>query len=94
MSQITVMTPEQIQALVDRTIERVLAIVQAQKPEKKLLTSKDVEEEYGIFERNLERWRAEGIGPQYTTIGRRIYYERTILDTYIKAGRVNVAGAD
>jgi hypothetical protein len=92
MTQVAVMTPEQIEALVDRTTERALAAVQALKPGKKLLSGKEVEEEYGISERTLERWRNEGIGPQYTTVGRRIYYERIVLDAYIEAGRVKTCG--
>lgn len=92
MSQIAIMSPEEIQALVDQITERALAVFREKKPGKKLLSGKDVEREYGIAERNLERWRAEGIGPQYTTIGRRIFYERMIMDAYIEAGRVKTAG--
>ena len=92
MSQIVVLTPEQVQALVEQTTERALLAVREKKPGKKLLSGKEVEKEYGISERNLERWRAEGIGPQYTTIGRRIFYERALLEDYIEAGRVKTTG--
>ncbi len=92
MSQIAVMTQEQIQAIVRQAIQQVLPAVEAKRPGKKLLSGKEVEEEYGISERNLERWRGEGIGPQYTTIGRRVFYERAVLDAYIEAGRVRTTG--
>ncbi|MCL1985813.1 MAG: hypothetical protein FWG59_05135 [Betaproteobacteria bacterium] len=92
MTQVAFMTPEQIAAIVDKTTERALAAVQTMKPGRKLLSSKEVEEEYGILERNLERWRHLSIGPQYTTIGRRVYYERVILDAFIEAGRVRTTG--
>lgn len=95
MSQIAIMTTEQLEAFVDRVLQRALPAAGAGQPSgKKLLSGKEVEEEYGISERNLERWRSEGIGPQYTTIGRRIFYERAVLDAYIRAGRVKTAGGD
>jgi hypothetical protein len=40
--------------------------------ERKLLSARDMEQEYGIPKRTLEHWRAEGIGPEYTTVGGRI----------------------
>ena len=73
-------------------MRRVLPVTQAVKTDKRLLTGKEVQEEYGISERNLERWRGEGVGPQYTTVGRRVFYERSVLDAYIESGRVKTTG--
>lgn len=91
-SPVAVMTPEQIQSVIDRAIECALTAVREKRPGKKLLSQKEVEAEYGISARNLERWRYEGVGPQYTTIGRRVFYERVVLDAYIVDGRVKTTG--
>jgi hypothetical protein len=61
------------------------------KHEKKLLSARDIESEYGIAKRTLEHWRNGGTGPEYTTVGGRIMYERVRFDKYIAAGRVRPA---
>jgi hypothetical protein len=58
---------------------------------KRLLSGSEVAKEYGISKRTLEHWRAEGSGPEYTTVGGRIMYERDRLEKYIAAGRVRPA---
>jgi hypothetical protein len=55
---------------------------------KRLLSAREVSEEYGIGKRTLELWRHEGTGPEYTTVGGRIMYERAMMEKYLKAGRV------
>jgi hypothetical protein len=55
---------------------------------KRLLSGREVEKEYGIAKRTLEHWRNEGTGPEYTTVGGRVLYERTLLEKFIAAGRV------
>lgn len=97
MSRIIVATPEQLADTILEAVRAALpAALQNTPPpgvrKKKLLSAKDVEKEYGIQERTLERWRGEGVGPVYTTIGRRIYYERELLDQFIAEGRVRTTG--
>jgi len=58
---------------------------------KRLLAPKDVEREFGIHQKTLAYWRLEGIGPAYTSFGRRVFYERTVLEEYIAAGRIQTA---
>jgi hypothetical protein len=58
---------------------------------KRLLSVKEVEREFGIGRRTLEHWRAEGAGPEYTNIGGRIMYERSVLEKFVAAGRVRPA---
>lgn len=94
MNQIAIMSPEQIKAIINLAIDCALSVFKEKKHGKKLLSGKDVETEYGISERNLERWRNEGVGPQYITIGRRIFYERVTLDAYIDARRVKTTDTD
>ena len=57
-------------------------------PNKKLLSPKDVEREYGIHKNMLHSWRTAGVGPSYTTFGRRILYERQVIENFISSGRI------
>ncbi len=57
----------------------------------KLLAPKDVEREFGIRQKTLAYWRQEGIGPAYTSFGRRVFYERTVLEEYIASGRIQTS---
>ena len=57
-------------------------------PNKKLLSPKDVEREFGIKRKMLHLWRIDGIGPAYINLGRRILYERQVIEEFIAAGRV------
>ncbi len=89
MSAFVVMSPAEMEDLIRRTIQETLAFADSRENRKKLLTGEEVQAEYGINARNLEGWRARGMGPEYTTIGRRVYYERSVIEDYIVAGRVN-----
>ena len=60
-------------------------------PTKKLLAPKDVEREFGIRQKTLAYWRQESIGPAYTSFGRRIFYERAVLEEYIASGRIQTS---
>lgn len=92
MSQIVVMAPQEVEALITRSIDRALSTFQAAPKSKELLTGSEVEEEYGIKARNLEGWRARGMGPVYTTIGRRVYYKRGDIEAFIESGSVRTSG--
>ena len=58
---------------------------------KKLLAPKDVERELGIHQKTLAYWRLEGVGPAYTSFGRRVFYERSVLEDYIASGRIQTS---
>ena len=60
-------------------------------PGKKLLAPKDVEREFGIHQKTLAYWHMEGVGPVYTNFGRRVFYERAVLEEYIASGRVQTS---
>ena len=60
-------------------------------PAQKLLAPKDVEKEFGIHQKTLAYWRMEGVGPAYTNFGRRVFYERAVLEEYIASGRVQTS---
>lgn len=92
MSQIIVMAPQEVEDLIRRSVDCALLAFQAAPRGKALLTGPEVEKEYGIKARNLEGWRARGTGPRYTTIGRRVYYEREAIEALIKSGNVNTSG--
>lgn len=62
-----------------------------QKPHK-LLLANDVEREYGIRYKILAYWRRSGIGPSYMLIGRRVFYEREVLDKFIRSSKIETTG--
>jgi len=51
---------------------------------KKLLTETEVEKLYGINKRTLQRERTFNTGIPYVKLGKRVRYQRTIIDQYIK----------
>ena len=87
-------TPEELLPLITEAI-RLANLENAQATSKgqtqKLLSPKDVEKEFGIRQKTLAYWRLEGIGPTYTSFGRRIFYERAILEQYIASGRIQTS---
>ena len=92
---VIVTTPEELLPLL---MEAVRAIEEEKKTDgvspqgKKLLAPKDVEREFGIHRKMLAEWRSEGIGPGYTTFGRRILYERSAIENYIVSKRIKTSG--
>ena len=58
---------------------------------KRLLAPKDVEKEFGIHQKTLAYWRQESVGPAYTSFGRRVFYERAVLEEYIASGRIQTS---
>lgn len=69
MSPVIVMSPEDVRALVVLAVKEAIPDKPADRVEKRLLTGQDVEKEYGIPRRTLERWRMDGTGPTYTPMG-------------------------
>jgi hypothetical protein len=59
---------------------------------KKMLSPKDIQDEFGIHWRSLLRWRNAGIGPAYTNIGRRVFYDRRTFEQFLAAGQVQTTG--
>lgn len=47
-----------------------------------LLSTKLLSRRWNIAPRTLERWRAEGRGPQFVRIGRHIRYRQTDIQTF------------
>lgn len=88
-------TPEDLLPLITEAVRRSAhekAENTSDGPVRKLLAPKDVEREFGLHQKTLAYWRAEGIGPAYTTCGKRIFYERSVLDEFIAAGRIQTSG--
>lgn len=83
---------DQLQPEIAKALQEVLPVYLETLLKKKLLTGKDIQAEYGIKERTLEKWRALGRGPSYTEIGRKVFYERTVFDQFIEARRVQTTG--
>lgn len=87
-------TPEELLPLITEAV-RLAGYEKTQNasegPAKKLLAPKDVEREFGIHQKTLAYWRLEGIGPAYTSFGRRVFYERAVLEEYIASGRIQTS---
>lgn len=61
-------------------------------PQTKYITCRNIEREFGISEKTLEYWRSEGIGPAYTQVGKRVYYERKVFEAFLKSYEVQTTG--
>jgi hypothetical protein len=86
---IIVTTPDMLELVVTKTMRSALESSEfVQHHGKRLLSGSEVAKEYGIAKRTLEHWRNAGTGPEYTTVGGRVVYERARLEKYIAAGRV------
>lgn len=92
---VIVTTPEELLPLL---MKAVRAVEEERKADdvapqgKKLLSPKDIEHEFGIHRKMLAEWRSEGIGPAYTTFGRRILYERAVVENYIISKKIKTSG--
>ena len=83
---IIISTPEELFPLITENTRNT-----SDRSNQKLLAPKDVEREFGIRQKTLAYWRQEGIGPAYTSFGRRVFYERTVLEEYIASGRIQTS---
>lgn len=90
---IIISSPEELLPLITEAVRRVgVTAGHGDVPEgRKLLTPRDIEREFGIHRKMLAHWRREHIGPAYTSFGRRIFYERAVLEEYIAAGRIHTS---
>ena len=93
---IIISTPEELLPLITEAvrsarIERTEFFGDISTQNKKLLAPKDVEREFGIHQKTLAYWRQESIGPAYTSFGRRVFYERAVLEEYIASGRIQTS---
>ena len=92
---VIVTTPEELLPLL---MKAVRAVEEERKADdvspqgKRLLSPKDIEHEFGIHRKMLAEWRSEGIGPAYTTFGRRILYERAVVENSIISKRIKTSG--
>jgi hypothetical protein len=59
---------------------------------KKMLTPVEIEAEFGIKSRLLQRWRRAGIGPAYANIGRRVFYNAEVFEKFLQAGSIRTTG--
>lgn len=93
---IIISNPEELLSLITEAIraiktEKTVVEYDVGSLSKKLLTPKDIEKEFGIRQKTLAYWRMEGVGPAYTNFGRRVFYERAVLEEYIASGRVQTS---
>ena len=94
---IIISTPEELLPLITDAVraagsEKALPSYDIGAPDKKLLTPKDIEKEFGIHRKTLGYWRMEGIGPTYITFGRRIFYDRAEFEEFVSSGKIKTTG--
>ena len=90
---LVVISPEELTNIVTTAVNS--ALCQVERPAskgKKMLSPRDIQQEYGINKRTLEHWRLQGIGPTYANFGRRVFYERAVFEKFIAAGNVQTTG--
>ena len=91
---IIVITPDELHRLIVAALHSVLAAPDFLMPSKKrLLSAKDITEQFGIAKRTLEHWRKLGTGPEYTTVGGRVLYDRKSFEKFIRSGWVRPVDA-
>lgn len=83
-------TPEQLSGLISAALKSTL--LSLEQTRKSVLTPEDVEAEYPISTKTLERWRMMGNGPSYSYMGKKVVYQRAELERFIAAGRVMTSG--
>ena len=94
---VIISTPDELLLLITEAIrsiktEKIDAEYDVGSLNKKLLTPKDIEKEFGIHRKMLAYWRMEGIGPTYITFGRRIFYDRTDFEDFVASGKIKTTG--
>ncbi|MCQ2363751.1 MAG: helix-turn-helix domain-containing protein [Acidaminococcaceae bacterium] len=58
------------------------------RPQSKYLAPKDIALEFGLPTKLLQYWRSIGVGPHYSNLGRRVFYERAEFEEYVASGRI------
>lgn len=79
---------------IEESIKNTIEEERADKKLSKLISPKTVEEEYGIRVKTLAYWRLIGTGPSYTQIGRRVFYDRAIIEKFIKSREIKISNYD
>jgi predicted site-specific integrase-resolvase len=89
---IIITTPQELSRIVAEALHSVLAAPGFLMPSKRrLLSAREIADEFGISKRTLEHWRSLGTGPEYTTVGGRVMYDRVAFENFIAEGSVRPA---
>ncbi|WP_291447666.1 AlpA family transcriptional regulator [Desulfovibrio sp.] len=90
---VIITTQEDLSLIVAAAVRAALGgVEQVESKQKKMISPKEIQQEYGINRRTLEHWRLQGIGPAYTNFGRRVFYDRVVFEKFIAAGNVQTTG--
>ena len=86
MSQIAVMTPEQLRDVVsDAVRSEVGAIIRELSSSKAILDEREAAEYLGRKPSTLSKWRMDSRGPKYNKQGSRVSYRKVDLDAWLAA---------
>lgn len=92
MSQVIVISPNELHALVARAVhEGVSAAIRAKDQPLSEMNEKEAARYLGISANTLRGWRVRKTGPAYHKSGRAVRYSRTDLDDWNRANRVLTA---
>lgn len=95
------MTPDDLSALISSAVRACLQDAppapdngggRSGRPNRKMLSPRDIEDEFGITRRMLMSWRRDGIGPAYTNFGKRVFYNRAAFEKFVTAGQIQTTG--
>ena len=95
MSQITVMTPDQVFQIVSAAVRDCMPagalpedIVELERLKRKeYLTEVEVEKLFGLKAATLRKRRLNGEGPSYSKDGERVLYSRRLVEQYLESRR-------
>jgi hypothetical protein len=91
------MSPEDLSELITSAVRAGLQETPPEperggKKNRKMLSPKNIEDEYGITSRLLMHWRRMGMGPAYSNFGKRVFYDRAAFEKFVAAGQVQTTG--
>lgn len=88
MSQLVVITPEELLTIVTEAVRReVGALVRESVKSKNIMTEREAAEYVGQSPNTLRQWRSDSRGPVYLKDRRGIRYDRKDLDTWLATNR-------
>ena len=70
-------------ALAEASKSAVVQPTAPSKPDSSLLTTKQAAEVLNLTASTLNKWRVHGGGPQFVKLGRRVFYRKTSLDSFV-----------
>ena len=86
---IVVSTPDELSALIRIAVRAEMSLAKAvsEEPPKEIFSEHQAATYIGQKSGTLRQWRSNSKGPAYHKRGRRVFYKKTDLDSWMAAGR-------